>query len=144
VSTKIFVNLPVKDLERSVEFFTKLGYRFDPRFTDQNATCMLIGEGIFAMLLVEKFFETFTPKPVADAKHSTEVLVGLSTESREEVDRIVETALAAGARRYKEPEDQGFMYGVGLRGPRRPHLGILLDGARGGGGRRATGALARH
>jgi len=114
VSTKIFVNLPVKDLERSVEFFTKLGYRFDPRFTDENATCMIIREDIFAMLLVEKFFETFTPKPVADAKHSTEVLVGLSAESREEVDRIVETALAAGARRYKEPEDQGFMYGWGF------------------------------
>jgi uncharacterized protein len=111
---KIFVNLPVKDLARSVGFFTPLGYTFDPRFTDENATCMIIGEDIFAMLLVEKFFETFTDKPIADAKHSTEVLVALSADSRNAVDRIVETALAAGARRYKEPQDHGFMYQWGF------------------------------
>jgi predicted lactoylglutathione lyase len=114
VPTKIFVNLPVQDLARSVRFFGKLGYSFDPRFTDSNATCMVIGEDIFAMLLVEPFFGSFTPKPIADARNTTEVLVALSAESRDEVDRIVETALAAGARRYKEPEDRGFMYGWGF------------------------------
>jgi hypothetical protein len=114
VPSKIFVNLPVQNLARSVEFFGKLGYRFDPRFTDENATCMIIGEDIHAMLLVEKRFQEFTPKPIADAKHSTEVLVGLSTDTREEVDRIVHTAFAAGGRRYKEPEDHGFMYGWGF------------------------------
>jgi len=110
----IFVNLPVKDLGRAVEFFTKLGYRFNPQFTDKNATCMIVGEDIFVMLLVEEFFKTFAPKPVADAKRSSEVLVALSAASREEVNRIVETALAAGAKRYTEPKDHGFMYQWGF------------------------------
>jgi predicted lactoylglutathione lyase len=110
----MFVNLPVKDLKRSVAFFTKLGYTFNAQFTDENATCMVIGDNIFAMLLVETFFKTFTPKPIADAKSTTEALVALSAESRDAVNRIVETALAAGARRYKEPQDHGFMYGWGF------------------------------
>jgi predicted lactoylglutathione lyase len=114
MSKQIFVNLPVKDLARSVGFFGKLGYTFDPRFTDQNATCMIIGENIFAMLLVEPFFATFTPKPVADATRGTEVLVALSLDSRAAVDRIVEDALAAGAKRYCEPKDHGFMYQWGF------------------------------
>lgn len=114
MSTKIFVNLPVKDLNRSVDFFTTLGYRFNPQFTDENATCMIVGEDSFVMLLVEKFFKTFTPKPIADAKSSTEVLVALSANSREEVNFMVETALAAGAGRHKEPDDKGFMYGWGF------------------------------
>src|SRR3990172_10376617 len=99
MSTKIFVNLPVKDLSRSIEFFTKLGYKFNVKFTDENATCMIVGEDIFVMLLVEQFFKTFTPKSIADAKSSTEVLVALSAGSRGEVNRIVETAFAAGAQR---------------------------------------------
>jgi predicted lactoylglutathione lyase len=114
MSNQIFVNLPVKDLARSVGFFGKLGFTFDPRFTDQNATCMIVGESIFAMLLVEPFFATFTPKPVADATKSTEVLVALSLDSRAAVDRIVEDALAAGAKRYCEPKDHGFMYQWGF------------------------------
>lgn len=112
--TKMFVNLPVKDLNRSVEFFTKLGYKFNPQFTDENATCMIVGEDIFVMLLVEKFFKTFTPKPIADAKSSTEALVALSLKSRDEVNRTVETALAAGAKRYADPKDHGFMYQWGF------------------------------
>lgn len=112
--TNIFVNLPVKDLNRSVEFFTKLGYTFNPQFTDENATCMIVGGNIFVMLLVESYFKTFTPKPVADAKSSTEALVALSANSRDEVDRIVNAALAAGASRYSEPKDHGFMYQWGF------------------------------
>jgi uncharacterized protein len=111
---KMFVNLPVKDLNRSVEFFTKLGYKFNPQFTDENATCMIVSEENYVMLLVEKFFQTFTPKPIADAKSTSETLVALSTESKEEVNRIVEAALSAGARRYKEPVDYGFMYQWGF------------------------------
>ena len=111
---QIFVNLPVRDLARSVEFFGKLGYRFDPRFTDENATCLILGENLFAMLLVEKYFGTFTPKPVSDAKKSSEVLVALPLESREAVDRLVNDALAGGARRYAEPRDHGFMYQWGF------------------------------
>jgi predicted lactoylglutathione lyase len=112
--SKIFVNLPVRDLPRSVSFFTRLGYSFDPRFTDENATCMIIGEEIFAMLLVEKYFASFLDKPVADARHASEAIVALSLDSRAEVDRLVETALAAGARRYAEPKDHGFMYQWGF------------------------------
>lgn len=111
MSTKIFVNLPVKDLNRSVAFFTKLGYKFNPQFTDENATCMIVSDDIYVMLLVEPFFKTFTPKLIADAMSSTEVLVALSAESRDDVNRIVETALAAGAGRVKDPVDHGFMYG---------------------------------
>ena len=111
MASKIFVNLPVQDLDRSVAFFTTLGYTFDPRFTDRNATCMIIGPDIFAMLLVTEFFQTFTPRPVADARAATEVLVALSHESRQDVDRIVNTALAAGGRKVREPQDMGFMYG---------------------------------
>jgi len=114
MSTKIFVNLPVKDLDRSVGFFTKLGYTFNQQFTDDSATCMVVGEDIFVMLLVEDRFKTFTPKAIADATTTTEVLVSLSAESREEVGRVCESAFVAGARRYKEPEDQGFMYGWGF------------------------------
>ncbi|WP_394848738.1 VOC family protein [Pendulispora brunnea] len=117
MATQIFVNLPVKDLKRSVEFFTKLGYSFNPQFTDENATCMLIGDNIYVMLLVEKFFQTFIDKPIADAKKGSEALVALSHDSRESVNALVEKALAAGGRRYKEPDDKGFMYGWGFEDP---------------------------
>jgi predicted lactoylglutathione lyase len=112
--SQMFVNLPVKDLKRSVEFFTKLGYTFNPKFTDENATCMVISENNFAMLLVEPMFKTFTPKAIADARSTTEVLVALSLDSREAVDQLMEKAFAAGAGRYKEPQDHGFMYAWGF------------------------------
>lgn len=111
---KVFVNLPVKDLDKSVAFFTALGYKFNAQFTDENGTCMIISEDIYAMLLVEKFFQTFTPKQIADAKASAEVITALSTPSREAVDKIVNKALAAGARKYVEPKDYGFMYQWGF------------------------------
>ncbi|HEX2022462.1 MAG TPA: VOC family protein [Candidatus Thermoplasmatota archaeon] len=111
----IFVNLPVKDLQRSVGFFTKLGYKFNPQFTDENATCMILGENLYAMLLVDKYFESFTPgKPVADAKKASEVLLALPHKSRADVDKAVNAAFAAGARRYREPQDHGFMYAWGF------------------------------
>lgn len=113
-STKIFVNLPVQDLPRSVAFFTKLGYRFEPRFTNDEATCLIIDDDIHAMLLVEKRFHDFTPKPIADAKHTTEAIVALSAPSREAVNDMVNAALAAGARRLDEPEDLGSMYSWGF------------------------------
>ncbi|MBZ0271355.1 VOC family protein [bacterium] len=117
MATKIFVNLPVKDLARSVEFFTALGYAFNPQFTDENATCMIIAEDIYAMLLVEPFFKNFTPKPIADATATTEALVALSQDSREAVDEICNKAFAAGGRNYKAPQDHGFMYGWGFEDP---------------------------
>lgn len=114
MTTKMFVNLPVKDLPRAKAFFAELGYKFNPQFSDDNAACMLIGDDSFAMLLVEPFFQTFTNKPIADARQSTEVLVALSHESKASVQRMVEKALGAGARRYKEPNDHGFMYQWGF------------------------------
>lgn len=113
--TKMFVNLPVKNLNRSIEFFTKLGFRFDPRFTDETATCMIVGEDSFVMLLTEAKFKTFTPKPICDATKSTEVLVALSSESRERVDEMVRKAVAAGGSTHNEPQDHGFMYGHGFQ-----------------------------
>lgn len=114
MATKIFVNLPVKNLERSVQFFTKLGYRFDARFTNDTATCMIISDDIFVMLLTEPKFREFTPKEICDAKKSSEVLVCLSCESRRQVDDLVAKAIAAGGRTYSEPQDHGFMYGHGF------------------------------
>ena len=88
--TNIFVNLPVKDLNKTVEFFTKLGFTFNPQFTDENATCMIVGKDIFVMLLVEKFFKTFTKKEISDTPKNTEAIVALSAQSREEVDQMME------------------------------------------------------
>ena len=115
MATKIFVNLPVKDLNRSVEFFTKLGYTFNKQFTDENATCMIIAEDIFVMLLVEKFFKTFIKTEIADATKTTEALICLSAESRSAVDEMIKKAVDAGATLYKEPQDHGFMYGHGYQ-----------------------------
>ncbi|MFC3108042.1 VOC family protein [Undibacterium arcticum] len=115
MSTKIFVNLPVKSLNASVEFFTKLGFSFNPQFTDDTATCMIVSEEIFVMLLTEEKFKTFTPKEICDAKKYSEVLVCLSLERRDTVDEIVRKAVAAGGTTYKEPQDHGFMYGHGFQ-----------------------------
>jgi predicted lactoylglutathione lyase len=107
---KIFVNLPVKDLNKSVEFFTKIGFEFNPQFTDHNATCMVVSEHIFVMLLVEDYFKTFTSKEIVDSTKSTEVIVALSASNKEEVIDIVNRALAAGGKASNEPADHGFMY----------------------------------
>jgi predicted lactoylglutathione lyase len=111
MATKIFVNLPVKDLDKTIEFFSKLGFTFDPQFTDQNATCMVVGEDIFIMLLVREFFKTFTRKDVVDATRSTETILTLSADTREKVDDLVNKALQAGATSPNDPQDQGWMYG---------------------------------
>jgi predicted lactoylglutathione lyase len=115
MATKIFVNLPVENLSKSIEFFTKLGYSFNQQFTDETATCMIVTDDIFVMLLTEEKFKTFTPKEVCDAKKSTEVLVCLSLESRTKVDEMVQKAVAAGGSTYNEPQDHGFMYGHGFQ-----------------------------
>lgn len=117
MARKIFVNLPVKNLPKSVEFFTRLGFTFDPRFTDDTATCMIVDDGIFVMLLTREKFKTFTPKEVCDATRSTEVLVCLALESRAEVDGMVRRALAAGVTTCNEPQDHGFMYQHGFQDP---------------------------
>jgi predicted lactoylglutathione lyase len=108
--SNIFVNLPVQDLERSMAFFRKVGFDFNPKFTDDTAACMVIGEAIYAMLLTHEKFGEFTKKPIADARSSTEVLTALGCASRAEVDRIVDRALEAGGSPAREPKDHGFMY----------------------------------
>jgi len=110
MATKIFVNLPVKNLDESVAFFTKLGFSFNPQFTDEKATCMIVGENIFAMLLIEPFFKTFTKKEIANAHKSTEVLLAIDAGSRSEVKDMVSKALAAGGSIYMDPQDHGWMY----------------------------------
>lgn len=105
------MNLPIKDLSKSVAFFTKLGFSFNPQFTDQNATCMIIGEDIFIMLLVEKFFKSFTKKDVCDTSKNTEAIVALSVESREKVNQMIEKAIEAGGSEPREKQDHGWMYG---------------------------------
>lgn len=104
-ATKIFVNLPVKDLDKSKEFFTSLGFTFNPQFTDDKAACLVIGENIFAMLLREEFFKTFTNKEIADARKA------IDAASRQEVDDLVKKAAQAGGSIYRNPEDHGWMYG---------------------------------
>lgn len=111
MTTQIFVNLPVKDLSRTVEFFKKLGFAFNPQFTDENATCMIINDNIFVMLLVEKFFKTFTKKEICDTTKDTEVIIALSTESREKVDEMMQNVFEAGGKESREPQDHGWMYG---------------------------------
>lgn len=111
MATSIFVNLPVKDLEKSKQFFSKLGYTFNPQFTDEKAACMVISDTIYAMLLSEPFFKGFIPnKEIADTTKTKEVLMALSTDSRHQVDDMADKAIAAGGKQFREPEDHGFMY----------------------------------
>ena|SRR5579859_1320737 len=110
MATKVFFNLPVKDLGKSKTFFEGLGFSFNPQFTDEKAACMVISDTIYAMLLTESYFKTFTKKAVSDAKKSTEVLITLDASSKAEVQRIVAKAKELGATMYSEPQDHGWMY----------------------------------
>lgn len=115
MNQQIYVNLPVKDLARSRAFFARLGFDFNPQFSDDTAACMVVAENIFVMLLTEAKFQGFTPKPICDASQATEVLVCLSAESRERIDDMVRAAVAAGGSTYSEAQDHGFMYGHGFQ-----------------------------
>jgi predicted lactoylglutathione lyase len=118
MSSMIFVNLPVSDLPRSKRFFGAMGYRFDPKFTNDDAACMVIDEGsIYAMLLTRGFFQQFTPREIADATKTTEVLTCLSAPSREAVNELVDKALAAGGTEPRPPQDHGFMFGRSFADP---------------------------
>jgi predicted lactoylglutathione lyase len=105
-----FVNLPVRDLARTTEFFTKLGFSFDPRASGESAACMVLGDGAFAMLHPEPRFREFTGQEVADTSRAREVIVGLTTGTREQVDDLVDRAVANGAQPLPDPPDQDFMY----------------------------------
>jgi len=116
-SRKIFVNLAVEDLDTSVEFFTKLGFTFDPRFTDESATCMIVSDEAFVMLLAESRFKDFTKKQLADPTTSTEAILAFSAESRAQVDELADKALEAGGSPANDPMDHGFMYGRSFDDP---------------------------
>jgi uncharacterized protein len=111
MTRKIFVNLPVKDLKRSMSFFKELGFQFNPQFTDDMAACMVIADDIYAMLLTHAKFKMFTKKEIADTTRFSEVLTALSFESKAKVDDLLETALKAGAIESGKIQDYGFMYG---------------------------------
>lgn len=111
---QIFVNLPIKDMARSQAFFKALGLKFNQQFTNEQGACLEIADNIYAMLLVEPFFQGFTKLPISDAKKATEVLVALSCDSRAEVDDMVARAVAAGATTPNAPMDHGFMYQHGF------------------------------
>ena len=113
----LYVNLPVKDLARSVDFFEALEFSFNPKFTDENAACLIINERTGVMLLAENFFAGFTNKPIADARASTETLLALSLDSRADVEAFMARALAAGATPTIESKDYGFMYQHGFADP---------------------------
>jgi predicted lactoylglutathione lyase len=122
---KIFVNLPVRDLKRSMDFFAKLGFRFDPQFTDEQAACMVVSDEAFVMLLVEQRFRDFTGKPISNATRSTEAILAVSAGSRTEVDELVKAAIAAGGAHALAPMDHGFMYGWSFYDPDGHHWEVM-------------------
>ena len=113
----IFVNLAVKDLQKSVDFFTQIGFEFNAEMTDENGTCMIVGENIFVMLLTEDFFKTFTKKELADPTKNSEVIVAISADSKESVDDLVGKALAAGGSASNDKMDDEYMYGWSFQDP---------------------------
>ncbi len=117
MAKNIFINLPVKDLKRSMDFFQKLGFSFNMQFTDEKAACLVIGENIYSMLITEPFFKTFTKKEIADASKSTEVLIAIDVDSKEAVTKLVKKAVEAGGTVYMEPQDHGWMYSHSFADP---------------------------
>jgi hypothetical protein len=108
---QIFVNLPVRDLQRSQDFFRTLGFEFNAKFTDDKAACMIINEQAYVMLLIEPYFKTFTKKEICNTSTQSEGLFALSCSSRAEVDELVKKAIGGGGKHAMEPQDHGFMYG---------------------------------
>jgi uncharacterized protein len=108
---KMFVNLPVRDLDKSMEFFSTLGFTFNPTFTDEKAACMIVSDEAFVMLLTEPFFQTFTNRRLCNTARDTEGVFAVSCRSRAEVDDMVRTAIAAGGKHAMEKQEHGFMYG---------------------------------
>lgn len=125
MSRKIFVNLPVRDLPKSMEFFSALGFTFNPQFTDDKAACMIVSDEAFVMLLTEPFFRGFTKNEPCDTSRNTEALFALSCTSREEVDQLVRKAIDAGGRHANDPQDHGFMYGWSFYDPDGHHWEVL-------------------
>src|SRR5262245_46614874 len=122
---KLFVNLAVRDLPKSKDFFAKLGFQFNPNFTDDNAACMIVSEDAYVMLLGEPFFRTFTTREICDTTKQTEGLFALSCASRTEVDELVKKAVAAGGKHAMDAQDHGFMYGWSFYDPDGHHWEVF-------------------
>ena len=122
---KIFVNLPVQNLPRTMDFFRSLGYRFNMQFTDENAACLVLGDDIYVMLLGKPFFKGFITNEVADAKQVAEAIISLSVDSRDAADALADKALAAGGSPSKEPSDLGFMYSRSFLDPDGHHWEVF-------------------
>jgi uncharacterized protein len=122
---QIYVNLAVSDLKRSMDFFAKLGFSFNPQFTDDKAACMIISDDAFVMLLAEPFFKTFTKKAPCDTAKQTEALLALSCESRAQVDEMVHTAVSSGGSHAMDSQDHGFMYGWSFYDPDGHHWEVM-------------------
>jgi uncharacterized protein len=125
MSRMIFVNLAVKDLKRSMDFFTALGFSFNQQFTDEKAACMIISDQAFVMLLTEPFFRTFTKREPSDTTRVTEALYALSCESKAEVDQLVRKAIDNGGTHAMDPTDHGFMYAWSFYDPDGHHWEVL-------------------
>jgi predicted lactoylglutathione lyase len=125
MARKLFLNIPVRDLSRSMSFFSKLGFEFNPQFTDEKGACMVVSDEAFVMLLTEPFFQTFTSRTIADTKQQIEGLFCLSCESRAEVDKLVKIALESGGAAAKPPMDFGFMYGHSFFDPDGHHWEVM-------------------
>ncbi|MBC6457388.1 VOC family protein [Actinomadura sp. HBU206391] len=117
MSTKIFINLPVKDLAVSKRFFSELGFALNEDFADENMECVVVTADIYVMLLVEPYFKTFTDKEIADATTTTEAIMALGVDSRQRVDELADKALASGGRHADDPRDLGFLYGRNFQDP---------------------------
>lgn len=108
--TDIYVNLPVKDVQKTREFWTKLGFSINEQFSDEKAICVIMkADHIYTMFLTEEFFQTFTDRPVAKGE-TTQTLLAIGVNSREEVDQMVNNAVDNGGSTYSEPRDHGWMY----------------------------------
>ena len=117
MAKQIFINLPVKDLKKTMDFFKKLGFTFNKQFTDKHAACMIIGNNMFSMLIAEKFFKTFTPKKISNAKKNSEVLIAMQLDSKKQVDDMLKKALVAGGKEPRKQQDYGWMYGRAFEDP---------------------------
>ena len=117
MATQIFVNVPVKDLDKSKEFFTAIGFSINPQFTDETAACVVITDDIYAMLLTHAKFKQFTPKEISDASKTSEVLLALSFDSRDKVNEIADAALKSGGSVANQPQDYGFMFTRSINDP---------------------------
>jgi len=122
---KLFVNIPVRDLQRSITFFEALGFTFNRQFTDATATCMLVGEDAYFMLLTRERFTDFSKRPVGDPAKETSALFAISVDSRAQVDETVKKALAAGGSPAADPQDHGFMYGSSFYDPDGHHWEVF-------------------